>query len=1345
MTYFNDCRFMLYLKSLKNKKMKKIFLSACLFPSLIAVAIIFNYLPSAPKAFAPQTTTLLTFPKGNAYEKEWKKVDSLTNKGLTASALKVVEGIYAKAKTDSNAPQIVKAVIHRIKLESYMEEYSVQKSIDKLNEEIKDSKYPLRPVLHSMLAEMYWIYYQNNRWKFHNRTQTINFKMDDINTWDLKTIVDQTMKHHQASLEDADPLKRTPLNIYDDILTHDDYHLKDKPAPHRSLRASLYDFLAHRAVDFYIHEEPDIIKPAYKFEINSESYFWNYNDFAKLKIENKDSLSLKFYGIKLLQDLISFHSNDANPEALIDADLKRLKFVKNKSVIEIKDSLYLQALQNLEKKFFSNPASAEVSYEIAQEHYSRGNKYAPLAGDENKWEKKTALQICEDAIKRFPESFGAMNCNHLVANIKAKALNFNIEEGNLPNKPFRALVRYENLSKIYLRIIRESTDRFTKDRENLYGEKLIDKFLKQAVVKEWSLDLPTDGDYQSHSAEIKIPDLPLGHYVMIAGSDKSFSYEGNGVAYGNFFVTNLSYIQRGKEEGGYDFTVFHRENGSPLKGVSAQLWHQNYNYISRKYEYKKGNSFSTDENGAFHLPPSEGSGYNNYYMEFIYKTPSSAGAGGGEIDRLYSGNGYNLYKYHRDPKKFTPYAYMFTDRAIYRPGQTIYFKGIMIESDGETQRILANRTENIILYDVNYQEVAKVGLTTNEYGSFNGTFVLPQNLLNGKMHLGNTYGYAYISVEDYKRPKFEVTAPPIKGVYKLNGNVELKGKAQSYAGANISGAEVKYRVVRNATFPYYWCWWRGYQPSSSQMEITNGITTTNDTGGFAINFKAIPDPSISKKYSPLYTYTIYSDVTDITGEAHSNQTSVSVGYNAMKMDVNISGNVSKDSVPKFNINTTNLNGEFEPAKVNVKIWKQKEPDRLFRKRLWEQADKHLMTKEEYYSNFPNDLYADEDDYSKWENGTQVFIGDFNTGKDKDELAFTAIANWQTGAYVMEAIAKDKFGEEVKDVKYFTVYSSSATTIPTNNYDWFTALKSDGEPGAKAAFLIGTKAADTKVLFETEHKNEIVKKEWITLNAEQKKIEIPIEEKHRGNFAYHLVFVKHGRAYSHDVTVTVPYTNKELDIQFETFRSKLIPGQKEEWKVKIRSKKGDKIASEMLATMYDASLDAFRPNNWYFNIYNSYYAQRSWETYDVAKNNSSQIYARYWNVHPDLLIKYYDHLNWFGYYNYGYADNYKHYPNDESVSDYSFANPNSDTGIRNEQGTRVPIRESQTRKKSKEQQNDLLPGTSAESKAGGRDYMAGMEKAENSGQTSGQITARKNLAETAFFFPSLMTDESGNVI
>ena len=371
---------------------------------LIAIAAIAS-VAGALTVTAYQTNnkkSVLIFPKGSTYAKEWKKVDSLANKGLNKSALEVVNGIYDKAKTENNAPQYVKAIIHRMKFEQYMEEYSLIKALNKLNEEAKEAKYPVKPVLQSMIAESYWQYYQQNRYRFYNRTTTVNFDNDDITTWDLKTIFTKVVENYQASLEATDSLKRTPLNIYDEILV--------KQSNSRKFRPTLYDFLAHRAVDFYMNEEPDITRPAYKFEINSESYFWNYDEFAKVGITTKDTLSSKFYAIKILQDLLAFHSSDTDPRAIIDIDIKRLKFVKTNSTSEIKDSLYFKALQSLENKFTSDPASADVSYEIANVYFEKGNKYSPLQSDENKWMKKQALELCEAIIKKFPSSDGAQNC-----------------------------------------------------------------------------------------------------------------------------------------------------------------------------------------------------------------------------------------------------------------------------------------------------------------------------------------------------------------------------------------------------------------------------------------------------------------------------------------------------------------------------------------------------------------------------------------------------------------------------------------------------------------------------------------------------------------------------------------------------------------------------------------------------------------------------------------------------------------------------------------------------------------------------------------------------------------------
>ncbi|MFH1005751.1 MAG: alpha-2-macroglobulin family protein [Bacteroidota bacterium] len=1306
-------------------KSKKIFFLSLLFTLIITAAVAF-FSPLSITGVITSKAEMLIFPQGSTYQNAWNKVDSLMKKGLTKSALQIVEEIYTKAKLDNNVAQIVKTIIHRIKLESYMEEYSVQKSIDKLDKEIKKSKYPLTPVLHSILAEMYWQFYQNNHWKFHNRTQTVDFKMDDINTWDLKSIIDHTIKHYQLSLQNIDSLKRTSLNIYDDIIINNTSPVTEKKiSSTRKFRPSLYDFLAHRAVDFYMNEEPDIIKPAYKFELNNESYFSDYNAFAKQKIESKDTLSMKFYAVKILQDLLTFHGNDKDTEALIDVDLKRLKFILNKSIVEGKDSLYLQALQNLEKKFLSHPSSTEISYQIANLYKEKGDKYNPRISEDNKWFKKKAYEICENAVKRFPDSYGAKNCKYLLAEIKTKSINLTTEQVNIPDKPFRALLQYQNQNKVFFRIVAQDIETYNKNSEKYYGEELIKKFLSEAIVKEWSLDLPNDNDYQNHSVEIKIPELPFGHYVILVGSDKSFSYKNNGVAYGSCWMSNISYIQRSTNDGGYDVYVLHRENGNPLKNVHAQLWYQKYNYTLKKYEYNKGDNLTTDENGFFHISTAADE-YRNYSIELTNGK-----------DKLYTNNGIYLYKHYSQKKNTYLKTFFFTDRAIYRPGQTVYFKGIVLETDEENNHIVPNSSATVTLYDVNYQKVSSLDLTTNEYGTFQGNFILPQSLLNGQMHITDTHGTVYFSVEEYKRPKFEVTFPPIKGVYKLGEEVTVKGKALSYSGANVNGAEVKYRVVRNIYFHRSWYEEREYYPSSPEMEIINGLTTTNDTGGFVITFKAIPDLSISKSNKPVYSFRVIADITDITGETHSNENSVSVGYNAMKLEMNIPTEINRDSSQKFKIISENLNGEYEPSKGKIEIWKLKDPDRIFRTRLWDKPDKYLMSKAEFYSAFPNDVYDKEDDIHKWEKGVKVFTGEFDTDKNK-EIILSQLAQWQSGAYVTEALTKDKFGEEVKDVKYFTLFSLNDKIIPLNINDWFTSLKDKGEPGEKASFIFGTRASNVMVLCEIEHKDVtyplisggIGNKLWLTLNNELKKIELPIEEKHRGNFAYHLVFVKNNRVYSHDGTITVPYTNKELAIEFETFRSKLIPGQKEEWKIKMKNKNGDKVAAEMLAAMYDASLDAFSANKWYFNIYNYLYPSRSWETQQIVRTSVSSAFSKDWNIYPTLQYRYYDQLNWFGYYYNEYADNLTGGRNFKSEMKYG-ALPSARESVAMDM-------EVMDNKKI----SSSAPADKKESTGGGA-LLAASKQGEKSSLQN--ITARKNLSETAFFFPQLETDANGNII
>ncbi|MCW3086232.1 MAG: hypothetical protein JWP12_3598 [Bacteroidetes bacterium] len=1303
--------------------------------------------------------SLLIFPKGSTYEKEWKKVDSLTGKGLTKSALEVVQGIYDRSKAENNSSQFVKAIIHRMKLEQYMEEYSLVKSLNKLEEEAKEATYPVKPVLQSMIAESYWQYYQNNRWKFYNRTATTNFDNSDITTWDLKTIFSNVVKNYEASLQHTDSLKRTPLNIYDDVLI---VSLTDA----RKFRPTLYDFLAHRAVDFYMNEEPDIIRPVYKFELNSESYFWNAADFSKLKIESPDTLSSKFYAIRILQDLTAFHLHDENPQALIDVDLKRLQFVKNKSVSEIRDSLYLTSLQQLEQKYTADPASAEINYGIAKVYMAKAAKYNPQQSEENKGYNKQALEVCESVMKKYPGTYGAINCNVLKSQIEAHSLDFITEKATVPGQPFRALLTYKNLKTVYVRVAKMDIDKYNKSIERFYGEELIKQYLKLPFIQEFQVTVPDDGDYQLHTTEMKIPELPLGHYVILAASDKSFSYKNNGVAYGAMWISNISYINRRTTTGGYDFYVQHRSTGFPLKNVSAQLYYEKYNYTSRKYEYVKGEKYSSDDKGSFYVAP--GDEYRNYTIDFTYNEPSPEGTG--ETDRLQTDNGLYMYKESPRDKIKEPRTFFFTDRAIYRPGQTVYFKGIMIRTNGETNEIMPNTPTTVTFYDVNSQKITELNLKTNEYGTFNGTFTTPVGVLNGQMYLANGSGSIYFSVEEYKRPKFDVSFNPVEGNYRLDENIKVNGTAKAYSGANIDGAAVKYRVVRTASFPYWWYYWRGYYPQSPEMEITNGVTTSNDTGAFFIDFKAIPDLSIPKSYQPTYSYIVYADVTDLNGETHSSQTYVSAAYTALKLDVQIPDLLEKETKDAFAISTTNMSGQFQTAQGKIEIYKLKQPEKTYRSRLWSKPDKYIISKEEFEKSFPKDEYKDENNMYQWERGEKVFERSFsnhinvtamhNGEKINDSVRIPNLPAWKQGSYVMEAHSKDAYGEDVKDVKYFTVYSNAAVEVPGNEINWFNMLTTQPvEPGGKAAFVIGSKEENVTVLYEIESKGVIVKKEFITLNKEQKRIEIPVTENDRGNIAFHCAFVKDNRTYLQGSVVTVPYTNKELDLEFETFRNKLQPGQLEEWKIKIKDKTGDKFAAEMMATLYDASLDAFRPNNWNFDIYQRYYSQLNWETTGGFGTVNAQLFTNGWNLFPAAAYRYYDRLNWFGYNNNGrYYDDDQVYTRGARAEGaaaytYAWATPDSAPAAPAEQKALEEETEKGDKKNAAgkgtittgsvagqfadettvaDNQMDRLFGGSIDGKSGERQDLT-------------KVAARSNFAETAFFYPAMETDKDGNVI
>ncbi len=1283
----------------------------------------------------PKQQPMLSFAKGDTYDKLWQRVDSCKNKGLTESALKVIEAIYLKAKTENNAAQFVKAILNRMTFESYKEEFSLEKSIFKLRDEVETAKYPIKPVLQSILADAFWQYFQNNRWKFYNRTTTVNFKNDDIETWDLKAITNATILNYKESLKNVDSLKLTKIDIYDAILVKGTTEC-------RQWRPTLYDFLSHRALTFFMQGEQDVSRPANRFTVNDASFAKPYSDFVKVEITNpSDSLETKYYALKLMQDLTRFHLNDQKPDALIDIELLRLEYIHNHSQNAKKDTLYFNSLKAIQAKFASNQRVTEIDSRIANWYLQKATSYNPLNSDEYKWYKKTAKEICEAAVLKFPNSYGATECKNLITSIKSKSSNITIEEVNEPNKPFRALVASQNIDKLYFKIVKTTNKEVRSLLRNTYDEKLYTKFSSFPVVTTFTQSIINDGDCQLHQTEIKIPELPIGYYVILTSLNSDFKYANNIAAYSSCVISDIASVERKRDDGSYDIYALHRQSGLPLKNVTIQLWNEEYSYTTREYVVNKGKSYKTDDNGFLNIAYAQ-LHEKQFFVEYINGN-----------DTYFSNNSLYSYKNY-DNNINRIHSFIFTDRGIYRPGQTVYFKSIVLETTGDNKKhdLKTNFPVTITFFDVNYQKISSLNLKTNEFGTVNGTFIAPQGGLLGQMHITDGYGNVYVSVEEYKRPKFETTFNPVVGSYKLNDEVTVTGLAKAFAGNVVDGAKVKYRVVRNVFYPYWYWWYRPYNNVNNNTEITSGETLSNDTGTYIIKFKTLPDESVSKTSYATYNYEITADVTDINGETHSTTTTVLVGYQALKLTISADEIIDVNTPKPISIATTNLNGVAEKTTGKFTIYRLKQPQKVFRTRLWQQPDRHSLSKDEYYKTFPSDLYEDESNKYKWEKEQLVLDKTFDTGsKTLYDLA-TELKTFKAGVYVIEAICKDKFGEEVKAFQYITIFNKNNIELPENTASWYYTPKNTFEPGEKAMFINASAYSGIKYLYEVEHQGLVASSSY--KDASMQTNELLIEEKHRGGVTIHATFIKNNRFYTRTNTFMVPYTNKELDIQFESFRNKLVPGQAEEWKLILKDKKGEKAAAEMVASMYDASLDEFKANSWYFNIYQSYYGQLNWASNTARVNNSTE-YNTLTRDYFSLPTRNYDYLNYYGlnFYNnrrYYRGADYAAYADDampmESVAAEKSLAPMAGLASTNDKPNYKPqVKGGESSEKEFKNKDGDVPKLNISGEIMDRISLDGIKKSENDNRTNlSNVKARSNFNETAFFFPQLQTNEKGEI-
>ncbi len=1261
------------------------------------------------------------------YAAQWKKIDELVSKGLPKSAIAEVDKIYASAKKENNDVQVIKTLLYQMTLNQTTEENASEKNIAKFESEIASSKEPSKSILESITAQLYWNYFQQNRYKLYNRTNTVNFDKKDIATWTADDLNKKIGELYLASLSDKNLLQQTKPESFDAII------LKGNA---RYLRPTLYDLLAHRALEYFETDEPDITKPAYAFEIKDDAAFAPTEEFVQHEFTTKDAASLHHEALLIFQQLLAFHLNDIKPDALIDADMERINFVNQYGVMSGKDSLYRDALNEIARKFTDNPMSAQAAFLVAQQLYNNASQNADNKTSTGQGVKE-AKQLLDKIAQRFPESEGGINAKNLLLQILHPSVILTTEKVNVPGLPFRTLVSFKNISIVHFRIVK-LTSTLKKSLSTYDNDKLFRQLTTAKNIREWTQALPATDDYLQHSAEVKVDALPVGEYALLSSAAADFSLNKNPLAAVYFHVSNISFINSGNE-----YFVLDRTTGQPLDGANAIIYNQVYDYNTRENTLKKLQTITTDEHGYFKIPDAKDNESRTIRLDISYQN-----------DRLFLDEMQYSYNYYRNNDEDDDYdnqkdfdkdnakIFLFTDRSIYRPGQTVYFKGIGVTKNWKTKRPMLLQTKDSItvyLNDANNQQSDSLKLVLNDFGSFNGKFRLPENKMNGEFEIDvpdyNNSSVSF-SVEEYKRPKFYTEFEKVKGSYRVGDTVSIIGSAKAYAGNNVDGAKVVYTVQRTTRFIYPWLFWKIGYPRSNDMEITHGEATTDADGKFTIKFPAIPDLSLDASTDPVFDYKVSADVTDINGETRSADITVPVGYKALNLKVSLPSDAAMpaDSLKYFYVSTKNLGDQFEPTKVNVNIYKLQPPQRLIRQRYWEQPDTFVMSKDEYIKYFPNDKYKDELKKETWPAGEAVFSTTDSTH---------ATGNWSLnkhlaqGWYRIEATAKDKYGQEVKDVGYFQLYDMNAPSSPAPEYLWNTVVKNYAEPGEQSTIIVGTSAKDIFLIQQIDRGNLFKTNssasdfDFFALNNEKQNFDFNISEDDRGGFGVSNFFVKDNRFYTVTNNIVVPWSNKNLDISFDTYRDKTTPGSKEQWKVTISGNKGNKVAAEMLASMYDASLDQFKPHSWDIpNIWPAYSNYNSWAS--NQNFNSIQSFEKYWNENfTEQKEKTYDRLNYLPYNTYlqGRAAGIQI----RGISSIERLNAPAANQLND-----VVVVGYGVEKKG-------LTGAVSKVKPETLDsiYMRQKVLANNLPNPS-QIQIRKNFNETAFFYPDLRTDKDGNI-
>lgn len=709
------------------------------------------------------------------------------------------------------------------------------------------------------------------------------------------------------------------------------------------------------------------------------------------------------------------------------------------------------------------------------------------------------LRIVREGIAGYPRYEGINQLKNIEKEILNASLSLEIATA-YPGEQQSVKVNYKNLTGITLQLYKVNlpvTSAVLQNRTTHFESKYA------RLQREEHFSLKPTTDYLNVDTTLTIQAPQAGIYFLKAVPDGK-----KGVSDGTLMnVTALKTIYRPLPDSTLELVVVDAVSGQPVSEAEVTI------YTEKGGGYSPQQTYQADKQGTLKL---DFLNSNKYWYN-----AHTAADNAMPILNLWK----NDYYYKESKRKEV--LQLFTDRSIYRPGQTVYVSGLAYEMEKDSTRVLADKKYTVSLYDANNNETGKVEVRTNGFGSFSGQFVLPSPCLTGYFSLRAADTSVSFKVEEYKRPTFDVTFEPVKVEYQVGDSIEVVGMAKTFAGAPVQNARVHYNISRS----YAWVW-RFMGRGSARWE---GEAMTDADGKFSVpvHFEIDSD----RRESPLwyYTYNIQADVTDGAGETQQANLSLPLGSTSMVLNMdNLPDNLVKEKKLEIKLTAMNLSGEPVDTPVTYQVVEMEE-------------QKDGQEKE----------------------GRKVLTGTVEANKSFVPEAIYALPS---GNYRLKLSAKDTQGRECTASKNFLLFSLNDKRPPFVITDWFYQDGLEFDAASPATVYIGSSEKNVYLLYDVFAGNKRLESKRIELSDSVVSFRFPYKKEYGDGILVSMAFVKDGRLYSHNARIMKPAPEKKLQLKWTTFRDKLRPGQQEEWKLTVLYPDGSPAEAEMLATMYDASLD-----------------------------------------------------------------------------------------------------------------------------------------------------------------------------